>query len=102
MGCLLWFSLHNFDANIVQTMNSHVLPLQELLYVSLKFVNNVWVLGELKIATGQSTLSVSIYTPHFKCMLFYVTVYLSLSLSYTACLEDLHYGRCWYGARGSW
>ena len=32
---------------------------QELLYLSLKFVNNLWVLAELKITPGQFTLAVS-------------------------------------------
>ena len=32
---------------------------QELLYLSLKFLNNIWVLAELKITPGQPTLAVS-------------------------------------------
>ena len=32
---------------------------QELLYLSIKFLNNIWVLAELKITPGQSILVVS-------------------------------------------
>lgn len=32
---------------------------QELLYMSLKYVNNIWVLAELKITSGATTISVS-------------------------------------------
>lgn len=35
---------------------------QELLYVSLKFVNGIWVLGELKIVPGANEISVALKT----------------------------------------
>lgn len=32
---------------------------QELIYMSLKFINNIWVLAELKIIPGTNILNVS-------------------------------------------
>ena len=32
---------------------------QELMYMSLKFINNIWVLVEVKVAPGASTVGVS-------------------------------------------
>ena len=31
---------------------------QELMYMSLKFINNIWVLAEVKVAPGSTTLGV--------------------------------------------
>jgi len=34
-------------------------PSQELLYTSLKFINNIWVLAEFKLTPNDSSVSVS-------------------------------------------
>ena len=34
---------------------------QELMYMSLKFINNIWVLVEVKVAPGASSVGVRIY-----------------------------------------
>ena len=36
---------------------------QELIYMSAKFVNNIWVLMEVKVIAGSSTIGVSGYVP---------------------------------------
>ena len=35
---------------------------QELMYMSLKFINNIWVLAEVKVAPGSTTLGVRLST----------------------------------------
>lgn len=38
---------------------------QELMYLSLKFVNNIWVLAELKITPGSASISVSVHVLNY-------------------------------------
>ena len=37
---------------------------QDLLYMSLKFVNNIWVLAELKFTTGETSIQLALKTRH--------------------------------------
>ena len=57
---------------------------QELMYMSLKFINNIWVLVEVKAAPGSTTVGVRI--PFFEKKNIN---YLSFS---AACSKDLGYG----------
>ena len=52
---------------------------QELMYMSLKFINNIWVLVEVKVATGSTSVGVSI-------MYYTASIYHSFSV---ACSEDV-------------
>ena len=37
---------------------------QDLMYMSLKFINNIWVLVEVKVAPGATTVGVSVTSLH--------------------------------------
>ena len=54
---------------------------QELIYLSLKLVNNIWVLGELKVTAGSTTVGVSVVASM-------IAVWLPLPPPPPACAED--------------
>ena len=46
------------EANNIFLIAKRTVEQQDLLYMSLKFINNIWTLAELKVATGSVQVSI--------------------------------------------
>ena len=64
---------------------------QELMYMSLKFINNIWVLTEMKVAPGSTTLGVrlSLQLPSYPKL---VIIIMFAVFPCPACSEDIGHG----------
>ena len=72
---------------------------QELMYMSLKFINNIWVLAEVKVAPGSTTLGVrlSTHSSYPKLVIIMFAIFPSL-----ACPEDIGHGCDSWSSGGIW
>ena len=54
--------VEKLEANNIFLIAKRTVEQQDLLYMSLKFINNIWTLAELKVATGTVQVSSTILT----------------------------------------